>query len=98
MQIIDSNNGDESLIYLKSNLKPCLIYDAGMISLSEFVIDLKIKWTHYELTDIFLSIFEIIKKLNEKQIYHCDIKLTNIVIDSKGMIKLIDLGGFVFNY
>jgi hypothetical protein len=44
----------------------------------------------------FKNVFQGIKLLNENGIYHCDIKLQNIVLDRDDKFKIIDFGLAIF--
>lgn len=45
-----------------------------------------------EAHDIFKQVCEALNHLHKKGISHLDLKLTNIMIDDRGRVKLIDFG------
>ncbi len=45
-----------------------------------------------KIKEIFIQIVEGVKYIHEKNYYHGDLKLENIVIDKDGHVRIIDFG------
>ena len=57
-----------------------------------FLHFLKFK-TFKERLQVYINLFNILKKLHDKNIKHCDLKVANIMLDFDYKFRFIDFGG-----
>lgn len=69
--------------------------ETGCIDLFD-LIELKTNMTEYEAKLIFKQVVSGIKHLHDQGIVHRDIKDENVIVDSKGFVKLIDFGSAAY--
>lgn len=69
--------------------------ETGSIDLFD-LIEVKTNMTEFEAKLIFKQVISGIKHLHEQGIVHRDIKDENVIVDSKGFVKLIDFGSAAY--
>lgn len=69
--------------------------ETGCIDLFD-LIELKTNMTEYEAKLIFKQVVSGLKHLHDQGIVHRDIKDENVIVDSKGFVKLIDFGSAAY--
>lgn len=95
---IDENIAVKIYGILYHNNCICIVMEELSQTLYEYIFEYK--KTSIDLKDFYKNIFKriiiLINNLHSIGICHCDIKSDNIMIDSKGFLKLIDFGYSTF--